>query len=336
MLLQSLKYVCWDVVPKTIQLELERFNRANLQKSMALTGELFRLLEAFQQNGVPIAAFKGPVLAESVYGNLSLREFNDLDVIVQKEDLRAAEEILMACGYLAQFPDKDYRSTFYSYQGQYGFCHAQTRIAVDLHWQLSRTGVPFPVQATEVWSKLREVKIGRRKVLTLADDDLVLFLAAHGTKEGWRRLIWVSDFAELLRRCQNVNWAELLDRAHRSHSSRSLLLAIDLASTLLGAPAPAYLTDRSRTNSSVRALSEKVRLRILSAAPQEEFHEFLDSLETYDLFRHRLRLMVTLLTTRTVGDYEAMPLPKPLWSIYYLTRPFRLAGKIGKMVLGKK
>ena len=27
--------------------------------------------------------------------------------------------------------------------------------------------------------------------------DLALFLAAHGTKKGWRSLIWVCDFAEL-------------------------------------------------------------------------------------------------------------------------------------------
>lgn len=69
MLLRSLKSVCWDAVPQTIQRELDRFNRANLQKSMALTGELFRLLEAFQQKGIPITALKGPVLAELVYGN---------------------------------------------------------------------------------------------------------------------------------------------------------------------------------------------------------------------------------------------------------------------------
>jgi len=333
MLLRSLKSVCWDAVSQTIQRELERFNRANLQKSMALTGELFRLLEAFQQKGIPISALKGPILAESVYGNLSLREFSDLDILIHQADLRAAEDILIACGYVAQFPDRDYRSTFYSYQGQYGFYHGQIGVAVDLHWELSRTGAAFPLQSTEVWSKLRQVTIAGRTVLTLADDDLVLFLAAHGTKEGWRRLIWLSDFAELLRRCQNLDWAELLERANRSHSSRSLLIAIDLASTLLDAPASANLIDRAHANSAVRALSEKARLKMLNAVPQGELGEFLDTLNTHDLLRHRLWPVVTLLTTRTVGDYEAMPLPKSLWGTYYLIRPFRLACKAAKMMV---
>src|SRR5262245_24769452 len=121
MLLQSLKSACWDVVPQTTKLELERFNRANVQKSLLFTGELLRLLGLFQQNRVPIATFKGPVLAVSVYGDLALREFSDVDLLVHKGDVRKAENILLSCGYQADFADRDYRSAFVGYQGQYAF-----------------------------------------------------------------------------------------------------------------------------------------------------------------------------------------------------------------------
>jgi hypothetical protein len=336
MLHKSLKLLCWDDVPQATKLKLEDFIRKNMQKNLFLIGELLRLIEAFQQNGIPIATFKGPILAEVIYGDLSLREFNDLDVIVHQTDLRKAEDILNSCGYVAQFPDKDYRSTFLSYHGQYVFSHSQTGLCVDLHWQLSSKGVAFPVQSAQVWSKLRLVTIAGRAVLTLANDDLALLLAAHGTKEGWRRLVWVSDFAELVRKCQDIDWAEVLERAHRSHSLRSVLLAFNLASTLLGAPAPANVIDRARANSAVRVLSEKALLRMLRTASQGELREFLDSISTHDRLRHRLWPVATLLTTRTVGDYQAMPLPKPLWGIYYLTRPFRLASKVVEILQGEK
>ena len=45
MLLQTLKSACWDAVPEKIQLELTRFNKANVQKNLLFTGELLRLLE---------------------------------------------------------------------------------------------------------------------------------------------------------------------------------------------------------------------------------------------------------------------------------------------------
>ena len=123
---------------------------------------------------------------------------------------------------------------------------ADTGISVDLHWRLSSKGVAFPLQLAEIWSKLEKVTIAGRTVLTLAHDDLALFLAAHGTKEGWRSLIWVCDFAEFLRKYQDIDWVAVLDRAQRSHSSRPLLLAIFLASDLLGAKAPSA-ADRQST-----------------------------------------------------------------------------------------
>jgi hypothetical protein len=169
----------------------------------------------------------------------------------------------------------------------------------------------------------------------LAHDDLALYLAGHGTKEGWRRLIWLCDFAQVLCKCQDIDWAQTFERAHRSHSSRSLLLAVLLASTLLDAPAPAYLTDRFRNDSAVRRLAENAKSRMLNATPPGELGRFLVTLTSHDRLRHRLWPLAMLLMTRSVGDHTALPLPKPFWRIYYLTRPFRLAQKAIQMMLHK-
>lgn len=333
MVLRTLKLACWEAVPQNIQSELTLFNMANAQRNLLFTGELLRLLDLFKQNAVPIAAFKGPLLALSVYGDITLREFSDLDVIVQEEDLAKAEDILIACGYNADFVDRDYRSAFLSYQGQYAFRHPNTGISVDLHWKLASKGVVFPLQVAEIWSRLEAVTIAHRSVPTLSRDDLALFLVAHGTKEGWRSLNWLCDFAEFLHKYQDIDWVAILDRAQRTHSLRPLLLAIVLSSALLDAPTPAALKEKARKNEAVQALAEKAKLRMLRSAPTQEFVEFLSDLNTRDRLRHKLWPIVTLLTTRTVSDYQAMPLPKSLWSIYYLTRPFRLTTKIMKMTL---
>jgi hypothetical protein len=332
MLLRSLKSACWDAVPHATRLELERLNRANALRNLFLTGELLRLIDIFGQNAIPIAAFKGPLLAHSIYGDLSFREFCDVDVIVQPRDVLKAEDILTAYGYQADFPDRAFRYAFQGYQGQYAFRHCQTGMSVDLHWRLSSKGMAFPLQSAEIWPRLEKVTISGRTVLTLAHDDLALFLAAHGTKEGWRSLIWVCDFAELLRSYQDIDWLAIFDRAQRSHASRPLLLAVALASTLLDAPAPMALLDRARKDSAVRRLVEEAKLRMLRAVREEELAGFLNSLRTHDRLRHRLLPIATLLTTRTVSDYQAMPLPKSLWGLYYLTRPFRLASKILTMM----
>ena len=333
MLLKSLKSVCWHAVPGEIKLQLTNFNKLNVRKNLIFTRELLCLLELFQSHSIPIAVFKGPILAESVYGDISLREFSDLDVIVPEADLDQAEHILTSRGYQADFADKDYRSAFLSYQGQYAFRNPRTGISIDLHWRLSSKGLALPPQLSEIWPRLEQVTIANRTVPTLGHVDLALFLAAHGTKEGWKSLLWVCDFAELLRKHQDIDWLAVFDCAQRSYFSRPLLLAFILASTLLDAPVPPELVKEARINSAVRALAENARFRMLRTVQEGELREFLNGLNTHSRLSHRLRPFLTLLTTRTVSDYQTMPLPKSLWGIYYFTRPFRLVIKGLAMML---
>jgi Uncharacterised nucleotidyltransferase len=333
MLRQSLKAVCWDLVPQPIQLELERLFRANAQRSLLFASELLQLFAEFADEGVPAATFKGIILAEMVYGDLSLREFSDLDIIVHEVDIPKVEDILTSRGYVPDFPDRNYRSAFLAYQGQYAFRNKQTGFSVDLHWRLSTKGEALPVNSEDIWSRLQHVRFYNRKIPTFAHDDLALLLAAHGTKEGWRLLKWVCDFAEILRKRREIDWVSVLGRAERSHCSRPLQLAMVLASTLLEAPAPRKLIDTARKNPAVRALAEKAQHRMLRMAPESELEAFLNGLSTHDRLRHQLWPVARLLTTRTVGDYRAMPLPKSLWSVYYVTRPFRLAAKAAELVI---
>jgi hypothetical protein len=331
LLLRSLKAACWDAVPPSVRLELEGFCKSNAQKNLLLAAELLRLQRRFNENQVPVVAFKGPILAEAVYGDLSLREFCDLDLLIRGQDLAKAEDILLDCGYTAQFPDRDYRTAFLSYHGQYAFRHKQSDLWVDLHWQLSQDGVVFPLRAAEVWPRLTEEIIAGRTIPSLEHDDLALFLAAHGTKEGWRSLRWLCDFAEFLRHYPDMDWIAILARAARSHSSRQLLLAIELAATMLDAPAPAELIDQARNSSAVQSLARRAREGMLLTSPKGNW-EFRFGLNTHDKWLHRLLPIKAFLTTRTVGDHQAMPLPKSLWGLYYLTRPFRLASHVAKML----
>jgi putative nucleotidyltransferase-like protein len=337
-LFQTLKSLCWDAVPRAIQADLLRITRANAQRNLLLTAELLHLIDKFRQADIPIAAFKGPVLAGSVYGDLALREFSDLDVLVPEEHVSDAERILARLEYRADFSeDQQYRSAFLRYQGQYAFRNRKTAISVDLHWQLSSRGIKFPIQPKELWPRLKKVTLAGRMIPTLADDDLALFLAAHGTKERWRDLIWLCDFAELLKNRSGLDWNAVFHRAERSHLSRPLLLGMFLASSLLSAPAPAELVDRARQNPAVRSLARKAVAGMLRAAPASEVGQLLDSLEAFDHWRHKFGPVVALLTIRTISDYEAMPLPKALWHVYYFIRPFRLMTKIiATMVSGAK
>jgi hypothetical protein len=327
LLRRSLKMARCDLVPETIMAKLECFNWQNTQRNLSFAAELIRLVKVFERQRIPIATFKGVALAEAIYGDLSLREVSDLDLIVPETAACQAERMLTSCGYVALFPDSNYRSTFQRYHGQYEFRHARTHLTVDLHWRFSSAGIPFALDSTEIWNRLERVSLFGQSVPTLARDDLALFLAAHGTKDGWTRLKWLCDFAMYISGNQDIQWDAIMCRAQRANASRALLLAVLLASDLLDAQVPAPVLARARADRPVCSLAKTALERMVKNIPNGELGNFLGALKTYDRLRDRLLPWVTLLTTRTTADYQAMPLPKSLWGIYYVTRPFRLAWK---------
>ncbi len=50
-------------------------------------GELCRLVKIFQSENITLIPYKGPILSIQAYGNISLREFGDIDIFIDKKRL---------------------------------------------------------------------------------------------------------------------------------------------------------------------------------------------------------------------------------------------------------
>jgi hypothetical protein len=313
-----------DEIPHWVHAELEQCQRDAVIRNLFLVSELLRVNAALSQAAVPVAAFKGPVLAQDAYDDFSLRDFCDLDILVRPADLDRAETVLQACGYDAVMGDRSYRSAFLGYHGQYTFTGPAGAV-IDLHWRLSGKGVTFPLLADEVWPELRDLVLERRNLQTFSENHMVLFLAAHGTKEHWSRLKWLCDFAEFVRHHRGIDWTWVSERAERSGCSRALLLPTLLAAEWLDAPVPSDLLERARCNEAIHTLARQVQASLTRVGAEGQDEEFLRTLTAEERLMRRVVRVGTHLTTRTVGDHRAMPLPRALWPAYYGTRVFRLA-----------
>ena len=310
--------------------KLYAFQRAHMVRNLHLTRELLSVANAFANRGIPFATFKGVALAISLYGDISRREFNDIDLIVHEADVRAAESVLQSCGYrAAQGGSREYREAFQAYQRQYMFKDADSVLGIDLHWDFSQKGVPFPVCASEIWSTLEEVRISDRTVPILGPDVLAFFLAGHGAKEGWRCLGWVCDFAEFYQQHSDMNWIALWERANRQNRGRSILVGLSLAAKLLTVRVDTRLLEHAERDSAVRALVELAVHRMMHLTDAEIWkpETELTNLELCETWFDKLNALWVLASTRTTGDYEVLPLPRSLWRLYHVTRPFRLASK---------
>jgi hypothetical protein len=161
-------------------------------------------------------------------------------------------------------------------------------------------------------------------VPSLSDADLALLLAGHGTKESWKSVAWVCDFAMLIDRKSDLGWAEVHRRARRQRCGDAVLLGCAMARDLLATPVPASLSAAVAGNARV----ERIAASLIASMREGLVHfpKVKPNLLDIDLCERtidRLRLLASLAVTPTPSDYHALPLPRALWSTYYLIRPVR-------------
>jgi hypothetical protein len=299
----------------------QRGHAASVLQTM---NEVTVITDAFRKNGIRYAIFKGFALAAELYGTIAGREFNDTDIIVDEENVQAVEQILQTHGYAAKCGSAEFRSAFQYYQRQYMFVSERSDVAIEIHWDFVGSGDSFPLRSTDIWDTLRCMKIAGREIPTLGSNELAIFLCGHGTKERWRSLGWISDFAQFAAQNPDLDWVGLYDRAKVNQCGRSVLSAGALASSLLGLDFDASFTDLFKADLVVQERVARVVKYLQDPAASVDQYPWSDLSENWS---NRLRALWVLLSTRTTGDYEAMPLPAQLWRLYHVTRPIRLGMK---------
>src|SRR5207244_292655 len=74
---------------------LRQMYERSVHQALWLTRELLRIIGYFESHGIRALPYKGPALAQILYGNVTSRQFADLDILVSPDDLpkvRRSEE----------------------------------------------------------------------------------------------------------------------------------------------------------------------------------------------------------------------------------------------------
>jgi hypothetical protein len=107
LLYRTLSSICAELVPDSILVRLRQKSQACALLNRAQAKELGRLAEAFAEQGVPVLGIKGATLAAAAYGDVTLRDFSDLDLLIPERALGAAQGVLLAEGYERRDPSSD-------------------------------------------------------------------------------------------------------------------------------------------------------------------------------------------------------------------------------------
>jgi hypothetical protein len=318
-------------VPAPVLDRLKEVCRANTIRCLFLTAELIRIFDLFHSRGIQAIAYKGPALAMQAYGDMTLRQFEDIDIIVRQSDLPKANEVMLGLGYRPRF-DWIVSSGVPSsiIPGEYNYRDEKRRIMVELHTELTLRHFPEVPDLEDFSNRLTFVKLNDREIPTFSVEDTLIVLSLHGTKDFWERLSWIADISELIQRYPNLDWSVTIDRAKVLRAERMLHVALLLATNLTETPFAEEIQRRLRSDRTANDLASEVWTGLMrqnygSLNAKGRFNFRRRMLPGTDGWRYAVRLSVV----PAEEDYEMIRLPGILSPLYIALRPLRLLRKYG-------
>ena len=325
-----------EEVPREILNSLRDRFRKNFLWNLGRTKELLKLLDIFNAGGVQAIPYKGPILASLAYGDLSLRQFDDLDIFIPLQHVKTAKDLLLSQGYYMDFiPTDRQEDSYLKSKEQYSFYNDKNKILVEIHWQIVSRYYSISIDVDELLKRLQPISLPGREVMTFSPEDLLLILCIHGSKHLWERLGWVYDVANLIEVCKQMDWERVLEQTCQMQIERIVLLGLWLTKDLAGLELPEEIIRKIGRNSEIRKLAAKVYKRLFKDGQNSDglLEEHLFHLRLKEHLTDKARYCLELGVIPNMGDWQYVSLPDSLFPLYYLIRPFRLTLQYGPRLL---
>lgn len=295
------------------------------------------VLAALAEAGVPALPYKGPVLAQQLYGDATLRSSTDLDVVVPRDAYGAARKALLGLGLAPRAGHSPRQErTLFRWLGHASFGHGADAF-VELHWRFAPLQFPFALTPETAISRASRITLAGRAVGAMAPDDLAATLAMHAARHLYERLEWLAGITRLILQ-HGADASALLAHAERLRARRTLLATAGVALRVLDAPLDgswrAALATDPESDRLASELSAIVHASWRDDTPQLEGAALQRLLaRMMDSRADRVRSLVRAALLPTQREWEAIELPDALTPLYHVIRPVRVLAMYARRAL---
>jgi hypothetical protein len=308
-------------VPEHVRATLRTDCQAFTARAMLLSAELVRVTQRLSEADIQVIAYKGPALAQTLYGGTGARHFKDLDVLIGKSDLASAREYMRSQGYRSRL----------ELEWEHSFVRDDLRIMVDVHWALAHQALRLDLPFTGLWRRSRGVMIAGHAVATLGKEDTLIVQCINAAKDDWVSLGQIFEIGQIAVN-YDVDWTAAIEQAETAGCKRIVLLGLSLATRLFAAPIPLDATEQIDKDQSVQKLCAEISMRLVQpTAPDDKvMHVARLRARSRERLKERLphyRRMLRHIVMPNEKDREFLPLPRVLTPLYFFIRPIRLIRK---------
>lgn len=319
-----------DAVPAEEMQFLKQSYHANLQRALLLSREFVRILDQLSRIGVEVIPYKGLALAETLYGDITLRQSGDIDLLIRDYDLPRVRKAVGELGYMPHAPLSEEQQQVYLKTGyECAFDGAAGRNLLEVQWAIQPRFYAIDFDMPGIFQRAITATVAERRVKTPSYEDLFLILSAHAAKHVWERLVWLCDIARLTQ-LSGLNWNWIGAQARNLGLCRILRVTLLAANRLLDVPIPATTEKYLPQDSAASDLADEMIGCIFS---EEDYN--VESLAYFRLMMKlreraidRRRFLRRLILTPGPSEWQTVRLPRPLYPLYRFVRLSRLASRL--------
>jgi hypothetical protein len=319
-------------LPAEVESSLRSAYQANLRRSLWFSSELTRIVRHFQSKQLHAIPFKGPLLAQSLYADVALRQFSDLDFLISSAEFDSAKRALDEVGYRPSTQLTPEVERFWLRRGnERAFDGAAGKNLVELQWAVLPYFYAINLRVEDLLTRAKSTYVSESETGCLSSEDSLLVLCLHAAKHLWTRLIWLSDISETLR-IDAIDYSLLFDRARTLGTTRILGVSFWLAQNVLEIELPQAAENLVHSDPSTVVIGSSFAERLARGAAYdfESADYFRLILKLRERRRDRWRYLWRLLWTPGAGDLDAVRLPGPFFPLYRIVRTGRLLRKLAR------
>lgn len=308
--------------------ELKPYYMSIVQRNMLMTTELINIIKLLRENQIEALAFKGPTLSQMAYGDITLRQFSDLDILIKRSDISSMIDLMIANDYTPILDlGTGLKETITDALNVIGFYKSSTNSLIEVHWELLSKNYAITWDEDTLWdSKKNVININGTDIPVLPFEQQLLYLCIHGSKHLFERLEWICDIDKSIRKNPNIDWPYLVHEAKEMGVERMLYLGLTLCQYFFRLELPKFIQENITQNKSVEKLISKI-IKTNFAEPvqiNKNYRSFGLLLDMRENLSDKLRFTWYAFFAPKFDDFTFIQLPKYLSFLYPILRPFRL------------
>ncbi|MCK5313317.1 MAG: nucleotidyltransferase family protein [Desulfobacteraceae bacterium] len=314
-------------IPDDTLKDLKQSYLSNLKRNLIFSGKLIAIIKLFETNDIQIIPLKGPVIAEFVYGDLALRSFSDLDVLIDVKDCQKAYKLLIDNNYIPELELNNTQINQYSKTEDNLSFFIKNGIALELHWELSGRKLPYAFDFNSIKNHLPIESFFNQNIYSITDDYLAIYLALHSSKHNWENLEQIFCISKLLENKEITFWDNTLFKAKQLKCRRIFLLGAGLSNEIYDIEIPnkikLLIKQDNGLNKNITMAINKLFNDDMSVScsnvPISSYHINLN-----DSFYYKILFVIRYLILPTKQDWKKFKLLPHLSFLLYILRPIRL------------